>query len=1382
MGPKKSYIQSLWKVTRVTNSPSTGNWRCFQLPTVMRSGPASHVGSLSSVVFGSPDFLSRKEAACIQTPRGVGWLFVGTFINNQKHVGGTAVESTLTAHFADLPSLSGLSDMAYSLQGPSVPNLQELSTVRQVPIPPELQKKFSNIQSKDRVGIFPEISRAWVTSDNVLFMWNYEDGEDVVYFDNLIKIILAVGLVKPKQGILQPHISYLLVLATSVDVTILGLTFPRGQAGLNDGMFGSLLMLPEPLFSIPTNTDIISITSSDLGRIFMAGTDGCLYEIAYQAKAGWFSQRCRKINHSKSFQAFLVPSVLQFAFSDDDPIVQIAVDNSRNTLFTRSEKGVLQVYDLGADGHGMSCVATMSQNVIVAAAANIDSTIDHSIFKPIVQISVISRSESSDCHLLAVTHAGVRLYFTTTPFAPPRHKHLLARPSLLSLAHVRLPPGFSMSSTQQKPANVHKVLHSKGVLLMADYETENNDLLWCINHDSFPFKKPLMETQMISHIDGHILAFSAISEKRPAKICTPLNKEVIPITDPPMVVLQHNIPSQKFVLLSTKGSHIFQKLRPVDQLRHLLVSSAGGESEEIERFFKLDRGKQACVTALILACSKAACDGVVSQWATRAFFRYGEEAQEQKEPAALSAPINVGPVMRSPAPAGILPLSLATPIAPTQIRSFPITPISVFTGKYNSICVYFARILGNIWDGSLAVEKSISQGSQTVSLMESSVSSLHLESVLLDLSCLNEFLDKISHFSQSSLSGASSPGNWPQRLLGFRPSTSSQGIQQEFQRKCHCKAPLDEKESLQSIQALVQLSYQTLALWKLLCDHQFSLIISELPKEFQEQIKLASFKDVVIRGKELSRALITALITVYIKHNASVDAINNHLLDLCPLLYSTDDSVCFKANKLLQSSKQIQNKADKEITLRESLHLYQQISQHTDLPLVCSQYKQERFYEGILELCLTAANKRDPHGLGPLFYRNGEPKEDETGQLAFQERLSCYKCITDTMQELVNQSKGEPQSPSVPKQPGPPVLTSDPNMLSDEEATAHVNSPYLEEHLIHIIKQDQSKVHNMDVLWRYYQKNRNFGEAAHVLSCLVDIHSTEISLKQRLEYLARAIMFAKTAFWISAKVADKKLLLELEKKMEVVRIQVQIQEALIQQYSNRASVKNAISQLDSKLVNITKLYGEYADHFQLSECKLAIIHYTRHSDSNLVNSLWQEIQAKELADTVAMSPVSRMRSLSLKLVSLGKIYAGTPQYFPLEFLVKYLEQEVCRLSWDVGFVTDIMREIGVQLPRLFEVYDQLFRIKDPCWQLQNKPLHLMECIHHLLSGYVDDPSKVPTSERPHFTNMCLTNISGYLKELQSLTPNTDLQHTILKLRSLQVKLELSLCALPLFRS
>lgn len=47
---------------------------------------------------------------------------------------------------------------------------------------------------------------------------------------------------------------------------------------------------------------------------------------------------------------------------------------------------------------------------------------------------------------------------------------------------------------------------------------------------------------------------------------------------------------------------------------------------------------------------------------------------------------------------------------------------------------------------------------------------------------------------------------------------------------CAAKAQAYEKASLQGIQQLVHRSYQTLALWKLVSDHQFSKIIAELPK------------------------------------------------------------------------------------------------------------------------------------------------------------------------------------------------------------------------------------------------------------------------------------------------------------------------------------------------------------------------------------------------------------------------------------------------------------------------------------------------------------------------------------------------------------------------
>lgn len=241
--------------------------------------------------------------------------------------------------------------------------------------------------------------------------------------------------------------------------------------------------------------------------------------------------------------------------------------------------------------------------------------------------------------------------------------------------------------------------------------------------------------------------------------------------------------------------------------------------------------------------------------------------------------------------------------------------------------------------------------------------------------------------------------------------------------------------------------------------------------------------------------------------------------------------------------------------------------------------------------------------------------------------------------------------------------------------------------------------------------------------------------------------------------------------MEVARIQLQIQETLQRQYSHHSSVQDAISQLDSELMDITKLYGEFADPFKLAECKLAVIHCAGYSDPILVHTLWQDIIEKELNDSVALSSSDRMHALSLKLVLLGKIYAGTPRFFPLDFIVQFLEQQVCTLNWDVGFVIQTMNEIGVPLPRLLEVYDQLFKSRDPFWNRVKSPLHLLDCIHVLLTRYVENPSLVLNCERRRFTNLCLDAVCGYLVELQSMSSSVAVQAITGNFKSLQAKLE-----------
>lgn len=101
---------------------------------------------------------------------------------------------------------------------------------------------------------------------------------DLAYFDGLSEPIIAVELVHPKPGIFQPHIQYLLCLATTVEIVLLGVSF----SGSNSS-FEEMHLLPEPLFAVPTDgIHIITMSGTLDGRIFMGAKDGCVYEFFYQ--------------------------------------------------------------------------------------------------------------------------------------------------------------------------------------------------------------------------------------------------------------------------------------------------------------------------------------------------------------------------------------------------------------------------------------------------------------------------------------------------------------------------------------------------------------------------------------------------------------------------------------------------------------------------------------------------------------------------------------------------------------------------------------------------------------------------------------------------------------------------------------------------------------------------------------------------------------------------------------------------------------------------------------------------------------------------------------------------------------------------------------------
>ena len=77
-------------------------------------------------------------------------------------------------------------------------------------------------------------------------------------------------------------------------------------------------------------------------------------------------------------------------------------------------------------------------------------------------------------------------------------------------------------------------------------------------------------------------------------------------------------------------------------------------------------------------------------------------------------------------------------------------------------------------------------------------------------------------------------------------------------------------------------------------------------------------------------------------------------------------------------------------------------------------------------------------------------------------------------------------------------------------------------------------------------------------------------------------------------------------RSQVARIQLGILQALTS-LPPSTEVSGAIGMLNAELMDITKLYGDFAEPFGLAECKLAIVHCAGHYDPTLVESLWRDI-------------------------------------------------------------------------------------------------------------------------------------------------------------------------------
>lgn len=659
------------------------------------------------------------------------------------------------------------------------------------------------------MGLFPEIGRAWLTIDSDIYIWTYENSRDVAYFDGLSHLILSVGLIKPKPNVFIGDVKYLLVLTTPMEVIILGVTFGDTTKTISSptrsfasSTYEEMQLMNKPIFVINTDNVAIScVEGTDDGRIFLGGRDGSLYEIQYQAESNWFGKRCKKVNHSQGLISLVVPGFLK-VFSENDGVAKIQIDNQRNLLYTLSEKGAIEAWDLS--DNSARRITRMSQNDIANAASNAIKTVDSSVFKPVVDICVLSPTEYASFYLVAVTQSGVRFYFGA--YIPPTMDPQLQqfRVHHLSLQHVRLPPGFTPNATCGKPRNIHASFCSGGTVLMISSLQPDLDVLWSISSEPFlhteltpmtdSMCRLLAESSSTMHLDGQVWAVAEVKSKTSISFVGPSRE---------------SNEAKRVILLTTQGALIVELLKPADLLQQVLLTSHGVHNDAVKTFFEIHNEPESCATSVMLACMDSTVGGEVALWAAQAFFRYGGEPffynqqqmiqQQQQQQMSHMGSENPRIFMSTPyasRPASSVHQSL---MHQTQFNGNNSTfqqqqqqPLEIFNLKYSAkhggLYLHVTRILRPIWNRR-CIDKN---RSSTISIPD-------CNQILSELFAIRAFLESnsASGFSRTS-NGGHSMGQYNSFMNSSHP-VGMPGNQLQQQQQKREEALTEEKKSLDAL-------------------------------------------------------------------------------------------------------------------------------------------------------------------------------------------------------------------------------------------------------------------------------------------------------------------------------------------------------------------------------------------------------------------------------------------------------------------------------------------------------------------------------------------------------------------------------------------------------
>ncbi|GMM39232.1 Nup170 protein [Hanseniaspora uvarum] len=300
----------------------------------------------------------------------------------------------------------------FSNNNDAVTSSAPLTKSKSVSIPEELNtiiETYENQHTKKGInsdavksGIFNDINRCYYVIGNKLIFWNPDKPESFQTLD-ISSDITSISLVQPKEAYFVKTITYLLIVATKEDVQILAINTTD-----RDNLLVYKTELSCKLDGLEVN-HFVSDTSNN--NIYFTTTSAThIWELIYDTANT--KKSCYKTCITSNFISNIIPTKFFSLLSSgsSEHFVQVTMDQTRRVIYCLTNNGNLKAYQFNKNSTSLKSPVGLSEEAFVSRIQKGKIARLRPAFHKIVSIVPITKHQSNDYFLMAITSVGWRVY------------------------------------------------------------------------------------------------------------------------------------------------------------------------------------------------------------------------------------------------------------------------------------------------------------------------------------------------------------------------------------------------------------------------------------------------------------------------------------------------------------------------------------------------------------------------------------------------------------------------------------------------------------------------------------------------------------------------------------------------------------------------------------------------------------------------------------------------------------------------------------------------------------------------------------------------------------------------------------------------------------